>query len=73
MSVKICGYCKERVPRGEAESVDFILNGGRSKIMIWFCSPHCIFWGGVQHARTGSATTVAALRERFGAGLEVVK
>lgn len=72
MSVKICGYCKERVNGNSATRVDFTV-GGRHKVLIWFCSPHCCFWGGVLHARTGSASTVTALRERFGAGLELVK
>lgn len=71
MSVKICGYCQKRVESGEARSLDFQLE--RRKILLWFCSDHCCFWGGAQHARTGSATTVTALRQRFGAGVEVVK
>lgn len=73
MSVKLCGYCKERVEQAKAERVDFGLNSNRTKVAIWFCSLHCVFWGGAQHARTGSATTLKVLRERFGAAVEVVK
>jgi hypothetical protein len=73
VSVKICGYCKERVDVSMAQRVDFALNGNRTKIAIWFCSLHCVFWGGAAHARSGFATTVKALRERFGAAVEVVK
>lgn len=71
--VKICGYCKERVEASKAQRVDFLISGGRTQIAIWFCSLHCCFWGGAQHTRTGSATTVRSLRERFGAAVEVVK
>ncbi len=77
MSVKICGYCKlrggERVAAAKYQRVDFTIPEERRSISIWFCSGHCIFWGGVQHARSGSATTVKALRDLFGAGVEVLK
>lgn len=71
MSIKICGYCQNPFASGKMQRVDFQLE--RKKIALWFCSLHCVFWGGVNHARMGSATTVTGLRERFGAAVEVVK
>lgn len=68
---KICGYCADPFDAKQAVRVEFKLE--RSKVALWFCSPHCCFWAGSKHNRTGSATTIRSLRERFGAGLEVLK
>ncbi len=72
-SVKICGYCRERVAAAAALKVQFGLQGNRTQVILWFCGGHCCFWAGSHHSRSGAATTVKGLRERFGAGLEVVK
>lgn len=73
MSVKICGYCQARVAIAKAERVEFGLNANRAKVAIWFCSLHCVFWGGARHHRVGAATTLRSLRELFGAAVEEVK
>lgn len=73
MSVKICGYCKERVDAPKAQRVDFAIENGTKNVAVWFCSVHCCFWAGSKHMRSGFATNLKGLRELFGAAVEVVK
>lgn len=63
-----CGYCRESLPRVPVK-VEFLIK--RRSVAVSFCSVSCAYWGGVQHARTGFATTVRGLRTLFGSALEV--
>jgi hypothetical protein len=62
-----CGQCSAP---GQV-SVTFEIARQR-RIKIHFCSVQCAYWGGVLHARTGFATTLAAIRKLFPASLEVL-
>lgn len=44
----------------------------RKRIRLWFCSPACAWWGGVLFARSGSPTTVVAVRRAFNGRVQVL-
>ncbi len=44
----------------------------RKRVRLWFCSPHCCWWGGLLWARAGAPTTVKAVRKAFADRVEVL-
>jgi hypothetical protein len=66
-----CAQC----PAPGRVTVTFAVVGrGRAlqHVKIHFCSVQCAYWGGIQHARTGFATKLTALRKLYPASLEVL-